>query len=121
MQPRRLTLAEERRLQQQMNATTSKRVYRRTLGVLEYGRGESATAIARRLGVHRSHIYRWWDAYCQTNNPSALEEADRCGRPCLWTPECTWWLQQLMKRSPRQWGHLAVDWTVPLLHTSLKN
>lgn len=87
---------------------------------MEYGRGESATTIARRLGVHRSHVYRWWDVYCQTLAPAALDEAERSGRPPLWTEDCTRWLAQLMKSSPRQWGHLAVDWTVPLLQCQLE-
>lgn len=120
MKPRRLTPAQERRLKLQMDTTPDKRVYRRTLGVLEYGRGESATAIARRLGVHRCHIYRWWESYNQAHDPAALDETERCGRPCLWTGECTRWLEQLMTSSPHDWGYLAVDWTVPLLRAELK-
>jgi transposase len=120
MKPRRLTPTQERRLLHQLNTTPSKRVYRRTLGVLEYGRGGSATAIARQLGVHRCHVYRWWTAYGLTHDPAALEEAERCGRPALWSQDCTRWLEQLMRDSPQDWGYPAVDWTVPVLVRQLE-
>ena len=121
MKPRRLTPAQQRRLKHQLVTTPSKRVYRRTLGVLEYGQGESATRIARRLGVHRSRLYQWWQAYCSRHDPAALGEGLRCGRPCLWTPECSRWLERLLNDSPRQWGWLAVAWTVPLLQAAIED
>jgi transposase len=119
MEPTRLTKAQEQRLRRQLDQTPSKRVYRRTLGVLQFGCGEPAEAIARMLGVHRSNIYRWWEAYARAHDPAALHEGPRPGRPALWTGECMRQLQALLATTPQQWGYFAVDWTVPLLREQL--
>jgi transposase len=120
MKQGRLTKAQERRLQQQLRRTRDARAYRRTLGVLEYGRGESATRLARLLEVHRSKIYCWWQTYAEAYDPAALCEGARPGRPCLWTEDCTEWLGVLLTSSPQDWGHTAVDWTAPLLRAQLE-
>lgn len=120
MKQRRLTKTQEHRLQQQLHQTRDARVYRRTLAVLEYGRGESATRLARLLEVHRSKIYGWWQTYSESHDPAALCEGVRPGRPELWTEGCTAWLRALLESSPQDWGWPAVDWTAPLLRAQLE-
>lgn len=120
MEQRRLTKVQEQHLQEQLHRTRDARLYRRTLAVLEYGRGQSATRLARLLQVHRSEIYRWWQAYTQAHEPTALAERPRPGRPGLWTEDCTEWLGVLLESSPQAWGYAAVDWTAPLLRAQLE-
>lgn len=120
MEPRRLTKAQIAGLQRQLRATSSKNVSRRTLCVLRYGAGESATAIARQLTLHRTQVHRWWRLYAQAHDPSALLDDPRPGRPNLWTSDHARRLEALLERSPQQLGLGAVEWTVPLLQAQLE-
>lgn len=54
-----LTRWQRLRLQRQLKWTRDARVYRRTLAILDYDRGESVSHIARRLAVTRQTVYNW--------------------------------------------------------------
>jgi transposase len=115
-----LTRRQRERLEHQSRQARDARVLRRTLAILAWDRGERVTDIARILGVQRLSVYRWLDAFARSGDPAVLEERQRPGRPSLWTPECTDWLDALMDDySPEAWGWEAVEWTVPLLQTQL--
>lgn len=119
MDRRSLTRRERDRLERQLKGTRDARVYRRTLAVLEYHRGRKVAHIAAMLGVERVTVYRWLSAYQAAGDPEALEEGPHPGRPPLWTPECTQWLNALMGVEPETCGWEETVWTVPLLRGEL--
>lgn len=110
---------QRQRLQKQLRQTHDVRVYRRTLALLDYDRGEPVSGIAERLGVQRRSIYYWIAAFGQASDPAALQDAPRSGRPADWTEQTTRWLEKLLASSPKDWGFQAVNWTMPLLGKAL--
>ncbi len=116
-----LTRWQRLRLQRQLQTTPDARVYRRTLAVLEYSRGQPIAHIAQALGVTRQSVYNWVGIYTQDHDPSALGDEDRSGRPSLWTEEMRALLQALLTQAPDQRGYFAVNWTVPLLQEEIKH
>lgn len=95
------------------------RLFRRTLAVLERGRGKTIAEIARMLGMNRRSIHRWIEAYRETVDPDSLLDEKRSGRPRRWTEECSQWLQALLARYPTEFGYYAMNWNVPLLRDPL--
>jgi transposase len=116
-----LTRWQRLRLQRQLQTTPNARVYRRTLAVLEYSRGQPIARIAQTLDVTRQSVYNWIGAYAQDHDPSALGDDDRSGRPSLWTEDMRAFLQALLTQAPDQRGYFAVNWTVPLLQEEIKH
>jgi transposase len=114
-----LTGKHRRQLERQLRKTHDVRLYRRTLAVLEYDRGQSIAAIARTLRVNRRSVHRWIHAYRESFDPESLCDDDRPGRPRRWTEECSEWLQAFLRHSPTELGYYAVNWTVPLLREPL--
>ena len=108
-----------RRLEQQLRQTHDVRLYRRTLAVLEYDRGQAIAEIARALRVNRRSVHRWIRAYSRSLDPESLGDDDRPGRPRHWTEECSEWLQAFLRHAPTELGYYAVNWTVPLLQNPL--
>src|SRR5207248_2785991 len=104
-----------RRLQRQLATTREARLYRRTLAVLEFDRGQSARDIARLLGVTRQSVHNWVEAYTQAYDPTALADDGWEGRPTLLTEEDQALLRALLAASPQELGFPHTSWTVPLL------
>jgi transposase len=121
MDPMHLTFGQRRRLHHQLKATHDARLYRRTLAVLEVSRGRPVPEIARALGVNPRRVYYWVEAYTQAQDPTALRDRDRSGRPSRWTEEHRDLLRELFQRSPQELGSYAVDWTVPLRQEHLEH
>jgi transposase len=115
----RLTYWQERRLEDQLKQTTDAQLYRRTLAVLEVGRGTATAVVAATLGVSRQSIYRWVEAYCRGYDARALQGGHHPGRPRRWTDTCQSALQFLLQHRPDDLGYFAVSWTVPLLQEEL--
>lgn len=115
----KLTTYQRRRLQHLLQQTSDARVYRRTLAVLEYNRGQSMPQIAEMLGVTRQSVYNWVAAYLRSWDLRTLHDAARSGRPRLWTKERQALLGTLLQTSPDQFGYFAVNWTVPLLQEQI--
>jgi transposase len=114
-----LTRWQRLRLRRQLKRTRDARVYRRTLALLDYDRGESVSPIARRLGVTRQSVYNWVAGYAQAPDPERLGDASRSGRPSLWTDDLRAVFQALVEQTPDQLGYFAVNWTVPLFQDAL--
>lgn len=108
-----------RELERQLGKTHDVRLYRRTLAVLEYDRGQSIAEIARMLRVNRRSIHRWIHGYGESMDPESLGDDDRPGRPRRWTEECSQWLQAFLHHAPTDLGYYAGNWTVPLLRDPL--
>src|SRR5439155_21255978 len=77
----RLTRWQRLRLQRQLKRARDARVYRRTLAILECGRGEPIAPIARTLGVTRQSVHNWITAYADAHDPESLVHDHRAGRP----------------------------------------
>src|SRR4051812_34517277 len=110
-----LTSWQRQRLRAQRAATHDAHLFRRTVAVLEYDRGLSATEIARMLGVTRQSIYNWVDAYLQARDPAALADAAGRGRHTLLDEDQEHLLAALLARPPQDLGYPHGSWTVPLL------
>lgn len=110
---------QRQRLQKQLHQAQDARVYRRTLALLEYDRGEKVSHIAQRLDVDRRSIQRWIAAFAQASDPQALRDGSRPGRPPRWTQDTSGCFEALLATAPGQWGYQAVDWTMPLLGKAL--
>jgi transposase len=115
-----LTAKQRHRLEHQLKGARDVRLYRRTLAVLEYDRGQSVVQIAQRLEVDRRSVHRWLATYHESLDPQALADDPRPGRPPTWTEECAHWLQAFLPNSPAQLGYFAVNWSVPLLQECLE-
>src|ERR1051326_7097822 len=116
----KLTRAQRRSLEHQLQQTPDARVYRRTLALLEYNRGRTLTEIALSLCVTRRSIHNWIAAYEQSHAPHVLADALRSGRPRLWSAEQQALLRTLLETSPDRLGYFAVNWTVPLLQEQIE-
>src|SRR5215207_2969922 len=115
----RLTCWQRRRLERQLTETRDARLYRRTLAVLEFARGRSVADVADLLRVTRQSVYNWVDAYASTQQPEALADEDRQGRPRLLGDDEEALLRALLAGSPQGLGYPDVSWTVPLLQEEL--
>lgn len=115
----KLTLRQRLQLERQLRQSLDARVFRRTLALLDYSSGRSLSEIASSLGVTRQSVYNWIAVYQRGHNPSALGDAPRSGRPCLWSQERQALLLALLETSPDRLGYFAVNWTVPLLQEQI--
>jgi len=61
----KLTRWQRLQLQRQLKHCQDARVYRRTLAILDYARGEPIPSIAQRLGVTRQSVYNWIATYAE--------------------------------------------------------
>jgi transposase len=120
MEALELTVWQRHRLEEQLKHAETARLFRRTLAVLEAGRGKSVGEIAESLSVSRQSVYNWIDAYRRGHDPTALWEGRHSGRPSLWDEENEAVLQCLLERRPEECGYYAVNWTAPLLQTQLE-
>jgi transposase len=115
-----LTVWQRRRLERQLRQADDVPLYRRTAALLDLARGRSAAEVARTLGVSRQSIYNWVAAYAAEHDPRALADADRSGRPSVWSDQLRAALRDGLGRPPDRLGYPAVGWTVPLLREHLQ-
>lgn len=111
----RLSKAEHRQLSETLHQTHDVRVYKRTLAVLECGRGKGVTEVARALQVTRQSVHNWVSRYRGQSDPAALSDAPKSGRPRKADETAETLLQALMMIPPERCGYHATNWTVPLL------
>ena len=117
--PLKLTRWQRQRLQRQLKRAQDARVYRRTLAILDYDRGEPISRIARRLEVTRQSVYNWIAAYAEAAQPEGLVDDDRSGRPTVWSEGVRAVFRALLGQTPDRLGYFAVNWTVPLFQDAL--
>lgn len=104
----------QRRLEHQLREAGEVPLYRRTAALLDLARGRSAADVARTLGVSRQSVYNGVAAYAAGHDPLALADADRSGRPSVWSDELRAALRDGLGQPPDRPGYPAVGWTVPL-------
>ena len=115
MEGLKLTWWQRHRLGEQLKETPDAHLYRRTLALLEVGRGQSIAQVAETLGVTRQSVYNWIASYVPAHDPHALQDEPRSGRPSFWTEDHQVVLRWLRDHPPDEFGYFAGDWTVPLL------
>jgi transposase len=112
--------ADRQRLLQALAQAHDAKLYRRLRAVTEAAEGEPIAVVARRARVARSTLHRWIRRYLAERTPVALAERQRSGRPRVALALTDDRLHQLLTSDPRQFGHTATTWTVPLLAAHLR-
>ena len=116
----RLSKAEYRRLSETLHQTYDVRVYKRTLAVLECGRGKGVVEVARALQVTWQSVHNWVSRYLWQSEPATLADAPKSGRPRKVDEAAEALLQALMIIPPERCGYHATNWTVPLLQDQVR-
>jgi transposase len=114
-----LTTRQRCRLEVQLKATRDAGLFRRTLAVLEVGRGQSVSEVARLLRTSRVSVHHWLACYAQDHDPSALWDQRGGNHPTVWTEDLQAALRDCLRQSPERFGYQAVSWTVGLLQQQL--
>jgi transposase len=115
-----ITLRQRRALEAQLDHAADARLFRRTLAVLEFGRGRPVAEIADELRVTRQSVYNWVAGYLGAGTPEALADKPRAGRPGSLGEEGVAFLRDVLDHSPRHLGYPHAGWTVPLLRDVLE-
>ena len=115
-----LNAAEQRQLGEVLRRTHDVRQYRRTLAILECGRGKPVTEVAQSLQVTCQSVHNWVIRFQRAGRSTTLVDAPRCGRPRRAGQAVDTLLQALMMVPPEQCGYHATHWTVPLLQDQLR-
>ena len=112
--------ADRQRLLRALARTRDARLYRRLHALAAIADGASVAGAARHARVDRSTVHRWIERYRAERRPLALADAGRSGRPRTAVALTEERLRQLLTSDPRQFGHDANVWTVPLLTAHLR-
>lgn len=120
MNEAKLSAVEQRRLLETLRHTHDVRLYRRTLAVLECGRGKGVVEVAQSLHVTRQSVHNWVSHFHQAGQATALSDAPRSGRPRHAGEAVDTQLQVLMPLPPERFGYHATHWTVPLLQQQVR-
>src|SRR5262245_50077714 len=80
---------------------------------------ETQGAIARRLGVSRQSVMRWYQAW-QTGGREALRAAGRAGRTPRLAPEQLARVDAALREGPRAQGFSTGLWTLPRVALVIK-
>src|SRR5690242_16531015 len=115
-----LSPADRQRLEQALARTREARLYRRLHAMAAIADGASVTGAARHARVDRGTVHRWIERYLAERRPVALADAGRSGRPRTAVALTDERLGHLLTSDPRQFGHDANVWTVPLLAAHLR-
>jgi len=115
----RLTAAQRRSLEWQLESTRDAGLYRRTLAILEAAGDRPVAEIARLLRTSRVTVYRWVECYDRARDPNCLVDSRGGNHPSVWTDEFQAVLSDGLGRRPEHFGYQAVEWTVPLLQEHL--
>jgi transposase len=115
-----LSTEREAQLRQELKKNDSVPVYRRAAALLAIHQGSTVNDVARLLGVTRQTIYNWIDTYGAADKVCDLEDADRPGRPSIWTPELQATLDSALNPVSGRSGCGTPDWTVSALRAHLE-
>lgn len=114
----KLSAAEVHVLRQEIRATKSTKILKRSQTLILLSEGVSITAISTRLGVTRQSIYNWVQSYQEQKGipiSRRLEDSKHSGRPPEKTEAIFLDLQARIKQSPREHGYYNSGWTASLL------
>jgi len=94
------------------------RVWRRYRAVLLLADGEAPAAVATTLGCSLSSVYGWAGAW-RRNGLAGLRGRAHGGGLVPFAARAGPILETLLAEDPQTRGHLAANWTVPLLRAEL--
>lgn len=83
--------------------------------LLAYAGGETVSAIARKLKVHRPKIYRTINKALELGAQAALDDLPGRGKKAVIPPEARAWVISLACRKARELGYAQELWTMRLL------
>jgi transposase len=83
---------------------------RRLKAVKGFQKGQPLAAIARRLGVSRQAVHKWYQLYCRAGL-KGLYRRPRSGRPPKLTFEQERRLGAWLQRSAKAYGFQSQEWT----------
>jgi len=89
------------------------------LALLEVHEGQSPEKVSRTLGVSRSSVYNWLNAFERLPHPHAVTDHRGRGRSSLWSSALETLLREALRQPPHACGHQAAHWTVPMLQAHL--
>lgn len=115
-----LTAVQQRQLLETLHHTHDVRQYRRSLAILECGRGKPVNEVAQSLYVTRQSVHNWVIRFHHAGQCAALADRPHSGRPRRAEDAVDTFLCELMLVPPEQCGYHATHWTVPLLQDQLK-
>ncbi len=113
-----LTSRQRSRLSDLTASTRDARVVRRAYALLWLDDGESAGAIAARLGVSRQTVYNWASRFQDRSGLSLtprLADAERGGRPCTASGVIDPLIDVIIDSDPRDLGYRSTVWTASRL------
>lgn len=96
------------------------RQYRRSLAILECGRGKAVNEVAQSLHVTRQGVHNWVIRFHHAGQCAALADRPHSGRPRRAEIVVDTFLCELMLVPLEQCGYRATHWTVPLLQDQFK-
>lgn len=115
-----ITSNENRRLQRRMQQNEDARLNRRMRAILLYDDGMPISEVAKTLRVSRQFVYNWIEKYAESRDLQVISDAERTGRPSLWTDDTRSALQAFLSHNPDQCGYTEKQWTAPLLQDALE-
>jgi transposase len=116
----RLSEVEQRHLVEALRHAHDVRLYRRTLAVLECGRGKGVIEVAKTLNVTRQSVFNWLRRYRLSHEMTKLADAPKSGRPPVGGKRLDPLVEGLMALPPERLGYHATHWTIPLLHDQVQ-
>ena len=87
------------------------RVRHRAQAVLLLDEGHSVSEVARLWQTARHCIQSWRDRFLASGIPSLVDKP-HTGRPCKLGPDDLAWLENVLSKSPKDYGFLSTNWTV---------
>lgn len=119
-----LSREERAQLQTLVAHTHDARQALRACALLWLDDGESASEVARRLGVTRQTVYNWagrLELHDESEVAARLSDAPRCGRPCTATGIIDPLIDAVIERDPRELDYRSTVWTASLLVAYLRD
>ena len=110
---------DSRRLRAAMARASAVRAFRRLQSVSLVCEGRGVGEAARVTGTSPWAVYKWVESYLRGHRPRDLDDAARSGRPPAAGAITDARIRRELDRDPLRPGHMATEWTVPLLATHL--
>ena len=110
---------DRRRLARALAGCREVRAYRRLQAVMLVASGVSVSRAARLACAGWRAVHRWVEVYLGSRRVADLYDAPRSGRPPASGRITDARIVREYGRDPLRLGHMATEWTVPLLATHL--
>lgn len=116
-----LSTAEIRALKQRLRQTKELHEFRRLQALLMVAEGVEIKNVADFLGVTVQSIYHWLDRYDRHHSAQCMRDGQHPGRPPVKSSRVEALLEQMLVKSPQDYGYRFALWTVKLMVDHLKH